>query len=287
MKLINNTPEKTGKKPDEIPPINAALTGGNIMELFTKKKVMNNAKNSPTKKITINKKDNLNINAGDEVYLITSNQYEVLNNALLDYETQINKLQSDLKIAIDKSNKNNQDNIHELKEKHQQELTLLHQQQHQEITQLQQDNQQELDRLKEEINQVKKSNNETISNHNEKHHKDIMQLQEKHQQELDQLNNEIKQLQHQQHQDIKEYQESNQKALDNQKALLDEVTQLKAHEFDYAVKYNSLRQSIINISWFDAIRNKHKDLLKEYPVIKLSDNNAAIEVNTSKDNNKG
>lgn len=241
MKFIDNTPTKSD-----------ANTGENFQYNFIKKSVRWHDKKSGNKRVVINKND-LDIDVGDEIYLINLNQFEMLNKSILDYETQINKLENDLKLAIEKSDKKYENDIHKIKEKHQQEI----------------------ENLKNEINQIKQANIDAITDLNNKHN-----------QKLDNLNDEIKQLQHQHNQDIKEYQQSNQKAMEQIQSLLNENNQLKANQFDYAIKYNQLRQEILNISWFGAIRNKHKTLLNDYPVIKLSDNPVAIEVNTNKENNQ-
>lgn len=256
MKPIKNNPVK-----------HDANTVANFQYNFVKKEVKNHDKKRGNKRVVINKND-LDIEVGDEIYLITLNGYAALNKTIVDYESKINKLENDLKISVKNQDKNHEDNIHEIQHKH-----------HQELEQLQQQHHQELDKLHSEINQLKQSNIETISKIKDKHQQELKQHQQDHHQEIKQLHEEIKQLQNQHQQEIKEYQQLNQNALDKQKELIDEITKLKAHEFDYATKYNNLRQSIKNVGWFAAVRNKHKDLLNEYPPIMLSDKPVSIEIN--------
>lgn len=268
---------------------------------FIKKDLKWHDKKRGNKKVIINKHDNFNANVGDNVYFINQNDFEILDNAISDYETQIKKLENDLKTSKKIYDKNYENNIYEIKEKHHQELEQLQHQHQQELDKIKEKNQQEikefeirnqqaLDKLKDETNQLKQSNIESITKIKDNHNQELKEQHQQHQQALDKLNDEIKQLQHQHNQDIKQYQELHQQALDKQqelikeqKDLIKELNDLKAHEFDYAIKYNDLRQAIKNISWIGAIRNKHKGLLNEYPIIPLSDKQTKYlyDVNTS------
>lgn len=256
---------------------------GNFRENFIKKDVKWHDKNKGYKKIMINKSDNVNVDVGDEVYIITPNQLEHLNKLINEYEIKISELERDIKRSDETINKKVNDAVHETTNKYQLDI----------------------DALNKEINQLKKDNVNLIADINRQHHQEIKEYQEakdkllndkaelneKHHQKIKELtkqhNQEIKEL----NEDIKEYQEANNKLLNDKEDLTEQHNQeikklnkqlkeYESKEFNYAIKYNNLRQAIINIGWFDAVRNKHKAIAKEYPPLEIGADSTTIDINT-------
>lgn len=202
---------------------------GNFRENFIKKDVKWHDKNKGYKKIMINKSDNVNVDVGDEVYIITPNQLEQFHKLINEYTIKINKLESDIKRSNERINKKVNDAVHQTNNKYQFDI----------------------DMLKKEINQLKKDNVNEIADINQQHH-----------------------------QEIKEYQDARDKLLDDKEELNRQLKEYESKEFNYAIQYNNLRQEIINISWLDAVRNKHKAIAKEYPPLKIGVDSTTIDINT-------
>lgn len=202
---------------------------GNFRENFIKKDVKWHDKNKGYKKIMINKSDNVNVDVGDEVYIITPNQLEQFHKLINEYTIKINKLESDIKRSNERINKKVNDAVHQTNNKYQFDI----------------------DMLKKEINQLKKDNVNEIADINQQHH-----------------------------QEIKEYQDARDKLLDDKEELNRQLKEYESNEFNYAIQYNNLRQEIINISWLDAVRNKHKAIAKEYPPLKIGADSTTIDINT-------
>lgn len=148
---------------------------GNFQDSFIKKDVKWHDKNKGYKKIMINKSDNLNVDVGDEVYLITYNQMQQLNKTINENEIKISELESDIKRSHETINKKVDNAVHETTIKYQSDI----------------------DKLNKEINQLKEDMVETIADINLQHNKEIKEYQELYQKSLDKiksLNDEIKQL---------------------------------------------------------------------------------------------
>ena len=109
---------------------------------------------------------------------------------------------------------------------------------------------------------------------NNKHNDEISKLKEKHIEEIKRINESNKN-------DIKEYQSNYQKAIEQVERIMKDVNIAKAQAFDYANKYNQLRQEIITLSRWDVFRNRHNNIPNDYPQIQLSVDAVSIDVNSS------
>lgn len=269
-KFIDNTPKNNLKKYEEIQPKNSAKNGASFEKNFLKKQVKNHNKQYGTKRIIINKND-IDIAVDDDIYLITPTQFEVLNAASVEDKTKIKQLQIELNNAVDIFNKKLKGNIEEITKKHEDNIKEI-EEQHQEELQ-----QQELKHSKE------------IEDLIEQHNKEVEELKEQHQTALaDQQStiDKLKQQELQHNNSIKEYQQSYQQSLDKRESLIKEYQELKDKEYNYITLYNNLINDIKNIGWFDAVRNKHKDLLKEHHQIRLPLNNTPLEIKQDSKHNQ-
>ena len=128
---------------------------GNFRENFIKKDVKWHDKNKGYKKIMINKSDNVNVDVGDEVYIITPNQLEQFHKLINEYTIKINKLESDIKRSNERINKKVNDAVHQTNNKYQFDIDMLKK----EINQLKLRNSHRNDYFSNNIN-----NNDNINN---------------------------------------------------------------------------------------------------------------------------
>lgn len=108
---------------------------------------------------------------------------------------------------------------------------------------------------------------------------EISQLQGNHQDEVHRLNQEIKEHQAM----IKDYQSMIKDYEDRQSVHNKELDEHKAVIYDISTKYNNLRTAIKSVSFIDAILNRHKGILKDYPEMTLSSNTKAIDIKSTED----
>lgn len=73
--------------------------------------------------------------------------------------------------------------------------------------------------------------------------------------------------------DYEDRQSNHNKELDDHKAVI----------YDISTKYNNLRTAIKSVSVIDAILNRHKRLLDDYPEMTLSSDIKAIDIKSSDD----
>ena len=273
-----NNQDKTLKKYEEIPLKNSANDSANIEKYFLKKQVGYNYKKSGTKRVLINKSDDIDIAVGDYLYLITPMQFEELNAASVEDKTKIKQLQIELNNAVDISNKKLKGNIEEITKKHEDKIKEI-KEQHQEELQ-----QQELQHNK-KVEEIKEQYLVELDNKIEQHNKEVEEL-KKELADQQTIIDKLQQQELQHNKDIKEYQQSYQQSLTKRESLLKEYQELKDKEYNYITLYNNLINDIKNISWFDAIRNKHKALLKEHHQVKMPLNNTTLEIKQDNKHNQ-
>lgn len=128
--------------------------------------------------------------------------------------------------------------------------------------------------LKEAFEKDSSKSDDATNQLNNKHIEEINKLKEKHIEEIKRINESNKD-------DIKEYQSNYQKAMEQVERLMKEVNIAKAQAFDYANKYNQLRQEVINLSRWDVFRNRHIHIPNDYPPLQLSVDDVSIDVQSS------
>lgn len=144
---------------------------------------------------------------------------------------------------------------------------------------------------KDKINQLESDLKQAIDESSSKndieiHHQDeINQLKQQHIDEMEKLKaaheTEINQIKAEQEILVnKEYLDKYNDVINEKKKLSDEIEALRNTKFNYAIQYNSLLNEVKRISWFDAVRNKHKDIANDYDLIQLpTDEQSMIDIN--------
>ena len=134
-------------------------------------------------------------------------------------------------------------------------------------------------RFKESLNEVRHEVHQEYEDEISQLKDEINQLKHDHQDEVHQLNQEIKEHQAM----IKDYQSLIKDYEDSQSNHKKEIDDHKAVIYDISTKYNNLRIAIKSVSYIDAILNRHKGILKDYPEMTLSSNHRTIEIPSSED----
>ena len=207
------------------------------------KKILEEYKKSKTKRVVINKND-LNIDVEDEVFIVTLNQFQMLEKTIKDKKIKINNLENDLK----KSLENNESAISDLKK---------------------------------EIQQLKQKSIDNALSINDEHQSELNNLKHIHETEIKKINDahqtEINQIKADKTMTAnKEYLDKYNDAIDEKNKIINEkedlekeINMLRNTRFNYASQYNALLNDIKSISWFDAVRNKHKDILNNHQLIQI------------------
>ena len=129
-------------------------------------------------------------------------------------------------------------------------------------------------RFKESLDEVRHEVHQEYEDEIHKLKDEINQLQANHQDEVHRLNQEIKEHQAM----IKDYQSMIKDYEDRQSVHNKELDDHKAVIYDISTKYNNLRTAIKSVSYIDAILNRHKGILKDYPEMIMSSNTKVIDM---------
>lgn len=295
---------------------NFEISPESLMENIIKKTVRWNSKKDQTKRIFFGKTDKLDATDGDDVYILTEKQHKLLLNEIDKLQNEIDGADNYLKEAIEKNSEDYQVKIDELREIKDNEILELQQQlktkeneckskestiedytakiesfennenKLNEYENIIDEKQSQIDELKRENDSIKskldeltqqmqsdkdnyvKELKETMIN-NQSHIDKMMEKQQKTFDNMDKKYNEIKDLK-----------ESEITSLKNEKKDLEsENKSLQREVFDYAHKYNSIREVIIHHSKWRMLIHGVKDIEQQYPPLQLAIDESAIDVN--------
>ena len=239
------------------------------------KKVENHTKNGKTKRVRFGVTDKDIFN--EPIICVCSlKSFEMLHNTIYDNKSKINNLESELKKALENQDENLNEKIDELSKEHQIK-----------IDNLKMNYESEISTLKDEIQQLKQNNidaanvNQEYKMQIEQHQTEIETLKDNHKKEIEHINIEQKITANKEYLDkYNDVVDEKNNLINEKKKITDELDKLKDTKFNYAIQYNALLNEIKNISWFDAVRNKHKDIANNYKLIQLpTDEQSMIDTN--------
>lgn len=297
---------------------NFEITPEFLMKNIIKKTVRWNSKKDQTKRIFFGKTDKLDATDGDDVYILTENQHRLLLNEFDKLQNEIDGADANLKKAIEKNSEKYQVKIDELTEIKDDEILRLQQEIKTKENECEskdsliedyaaqieniEDNENKLNEYKNiidekqsKINELKGENNSIKSKLDKltqqmqsdkdyyvKELKETMINNQSHIDEIMQKHHEILDNMDKKYNEIMDLKQSEINSLKNENRTLEsENKSLQREVFDYAHKYNSIRETIIHYSKWRMLIHGVKEIEQHYPPLQLAIDESAIDVNLS------